>query len=642
MLWLVVSSLAAAFPGAPDATFGSGYGTVITPIGSGTDVAYSLALQPDGMIVVAGACSNGTDYDFCLARYLASGALDTNFNGIGKVITAIGNGNDGAYSIALRPDGKIVVAGSCLNGNTYNFCLARYSASGTLDLSFNGTGKVITAIGSGNAAAYSVALQPDGKIVVAGRCSNGTNTDFCLARYLASGALDVSLNSTGTVITTIGSGGDVARGVALQPDGKIVVAGYCSNGTSIDFCLARYLASGTLDVSFNGSGTVITPIGVGDDYAISLALQPDGKIIVAGVCSNGANSDFCLARYLANGTFDTSFNSTGKVITPIGSSDDYGYSVALQPDGKIVVAGYCSNGANFDFCLARYLANGTLDTSFGSTGKVITPIAGGNDVANSVALQPDGKIVVAGYCSNGANFDFCLARYLANGTLDTSFGSAGKVITAIGSSTDVANSAALQPDGKIVVAGYCSNGTNDDFCLARYDGGPNTPKTLTEYIYNPLNYYFLTSRDTEKAALDALPGWARTGQSFSTRSFADPGALGISRYYFDQIAKNQTRGSHFYTLVNSEKTALSELNPNNLSLPRLPVNEGIDSYAFAPFIEGVGGSCAAGQTPVYRLFRGQVRFPDDPNHRFTTSLALYNQLIGLGWDGEGVKLCAPN
>jgi len=585
VLWIVVSSLAAAFPGAPDATFGSGFGTVITPIGSGTDVAYSLALQPDGMIVVAGTCSNGTDYDFCLARYLVNGTLNTNFNGIGKVVTAIGNGNDGAYSLALQPDGKIVVTGSCLNGTTYDFCLARYLASGALDLSFNGTGKVMTAIGSGTDAAYSVALQPDGKIVVAGRCSNGTNTDFCLARYLASGALDVSLNGTGTVITTIGSGGDIARGVALQPDGKIVVAGYCSNGTSADFCLARYLASGTLDVSFNGSGTAITPIGVGDDYAISLALQPDGKIIVSGVCSNGANSDFCLARYLANGTFDTSFNSTGKVITPIGSSDDYGYSVALQPDDKIVVAGYCVSGANFDFCLARYLANGTLDTSFGSTGKVIT---------------------------------------------------------AIGSGTDVANSAALQPDGKIVVAGFCSNGTNDDFCLARYDGGPNTPKTLTEYIYNPLNYYFLTSRDTEKAALDALPGWARTGLSFSTRSFADPGALGISRYYFDQIAKNQTRGSHFYTLVDSEKTALAALNPNNQASPRLPYYEGIDSYAFLPVIEGVGGSCAVGQVPVYRAFRGQTSFPDDPNHRFTTSLTLYNQLVAQGWDGEGVKLCAPN
>ena len=400
---------------------------------------------------------------------------------------------------------------------------------------------------------------------------------------------------------------------------------------------------GAPDATFgSGFGTVITPIGSGTDVAYSLALQPDGMIVVAGTCSNGTNYDFCLARYLASGTLDTNFNGTGKVITAIGNGNDGAYSVALQPDGKIVVTGSCLNGTSYDFCLARYVASGALDLSFNGTGKVITAIGSGNDAAYSVALQPDGKIVVAGRCFDGAGIDFCLARYLANGVLDASFGSSGKVITAIGSSTDVANSAALQPDGKIVVAGFCSNGSNDDFCLARYDGGPNTPKTLTEYIYNPLNYYFLTSRDTEKAALDALPGWARTGQSFSTRSFADPGALGISRYYFDQIANNQTRGSHFYTLVNSERTALSALNPNNLSLPRLPFNEGIDSYAFAPFIEGVGGSCAAGQTPVYRLFRGQVRFPDDPNHRFTTSLALYNQFIALGWDGEGVKLCAPN
>jgi len=585
MLWLVMSSLVAALPGAPDASFGSGLGKVFTPIGSGTDVAYSLALQPDGMIVVAGTCSNGADYDFCLARYLANGALDTTFNGSGKVITTMGNGNDGAYSVVLQPDGKILVVGSCLNGFTYDFCLARYLASGALDSSFNGTGKVITAIGSDNDAAYSVALQPDGKIVAAGRCSNGTDYDFCVARYLASGAPDLSFNGTGKVITPIGSGNDIVRGVALQPDGKIVVAGYCANGATYDFCLARYLASGTLDMSFQGAGTDVAPIGAGDDYAISLSLQPDGKIIVAGVCSNGINSDFCLARYLADGAFDTTFNGTGKVITPIGSGDDYGYSVVLQPDGKIVVAGYCSNGTNLDFCLARYLTNGTLDASFGSTGKVIT---------------------------------------------------------AIGSGTDIANSAALQPDGKIVVAGYCSNGINEDFCLARYEGGPNTPKTLTEYIYTPLNYYFLTSRDNEKALLDALPGWARTGQSFSARTFADPGMLGISRYYFDQIANNQTRGTHFYTLVNSEKTALSALNPNNLALPRLPFNEGIDSYAFAPFVEGIGGSCAAGQAPVYRLFRGQIRFPDDPNHRFTTSLALYDQFVALGWDGEGVKLCLPN
>lgn len=170
----------------------------------------------------------------------------------------------------------------------------------------------------------------------------------------------------------------------------------------------------------------------------------------------------------------------------------------------------------------------------------------------------------------------------------------------------------------------------------------STTKTLTEYVYNPLNYYFLTSRDSDKAALDVAPGWARTGQSFVALSDADPGTRGITRYYFDQVARAQSRGSHFYTLVASEKTALGGLNPTNQLLPRLPYDEGIDSYAYPPLVEGVGGSCAAGQKPVYRVFRGQARFPDDPNHRLTTSLTLYNQYVGLGWDGEGVKMCVPN
>ncbi len=170
----------------------------------------------------------------------------------------------------------------------------------------------------------------------------------------------------------------------------------------------------------------------------------------------------------------------------------------------------------------------------------------------------------------------------------------------------------------------------------------STTKTLTEYIYNPLGYYFLTSRDADKAALDVAPGWARTGQSFVALTDADPGTRGITRFYFDKVAKGQSRGSHFYTLVASEKNALSGLNPTNQALPRLPYDEGVDSYAYPPLVEGVGGTCAAGQKPVYRVFRGQARFPDDPNHRLTTSSALYNQYVGLGWDGEGVKMCVPN
>ena len=166
-------------------------------------------------------------------------------------------------------------------------------------------------------------------------------------------------------------------------------------------------------------------------------------------------------------------------------------------------------------------------------------------------------------------------------------------------------------------------------------------RLMVEYRYVPLDYYFITSRDTDKSVLDAAAGWIRTGLSFPVFVGDTAGRVGISRYYFDQVARGGARGSHFYTLVQAEKAALNALNPTNRTSPQLPYNEGIDSFAFAPAVEGVGGSCAVGKIPVHRLFRGNVKFPDDPNHRFTTSLAIYNQFVGLGWDGEGVKFCVP-
>ncbi|MBL8309481.1 MAG: hypothetical protein JNL19_03565 [Burkholderiales bacterium] len=392
--------------------------------------------------------------------------------GAGKLISPIGTGHDYAFALALQPDGKVLVAGYCDNGGNADFCLARYSAGGALDTSFNGTGKVITAIGLGSDIARALAIQPDGKIVVAGYCLGAATTDFCLARYTASGALDTSFNGTGKVITAIGLGSDVIRALAIQPDGKIVAAGYCDNGANAEFCLARYTAGGALDTSFNGTGTVVTAVGTGNDYAFALALQHDGKILLAGYCSNGTNSDVCLARYSIGGTLDLSFNSTGKVITPVGSGEDRAYAIAVQPDGKIVVAGYSDNGGNAEVAVVRYSANGALDTSFGGTGKVLTAIGTGTDIASALALQPDGKVVVAGICLGAFYDDFCLARYGANGTLDASFNSSGKVITPIGSTQDRAYALALQPDGKIVVAGYCDNAGSFDFCVARYDGGP--------------------------------------------------------------------------------------------------------------------------------------------------------------------------
>ena len=165
-----------------------------------------------------------------------------------------------------------------------------------------------------------------------------------------------------------------------------------------------------------------------------------------------------------------------------------------------------------------------------------------------------------------------------------------------------------------------------------------TKRAMIEYVYAPLNYYFQTSRVSDQLALDGASGWARTGQSFLVFAGNETAAVPVTRFYFDQIARNGSRGSHFYTLIADEVYVVQSLNWQNERLPGKPFNEGVDAYAFMPSADG---TCSAGLLPVHRLFRNAVKFPDDPNHRFTTSLSIYNDHIRLGWDGEGVKLCVP-
>jgi uncharacterized delta-60 repeat protein len=207
---------------------------------------------------------------------------------------------------------------------------------------------------------------------------------------------------------------DVAQGVAIQGDGKIVVAGYTStlSNTPVHTAVVRYDANGILDTSFGGSGKIITAVSASLDSGTSVAVQSDGKIVVAGASSNGSNSDFAMLRYHSNGTLDTSFNGSGIVTTDLGSNEDNARSLILQTDGKIVAAGYYSNGSNRDFAWVRYNNNGSLDTSMNGTGIITTAIGSGGDDAVGVAVQADGKIVVVGYSFNGSNLDFAVARYL--------------------------------------------------------------------------------------------------------------------------------------------------------------------------------------------------------------------------------------
>jgi uncharacterized delta-60 repeat protein len=256
-----------------------------------------------------------------------------------------------------------------------------------------------------------------------------------------------------------------------KTDGKLVVAGYSWNGSSYDFALVRYNADGSLDASFDGDGIVTTAIGAANDYAQSVIQQADGKLVVAGYSWNGSNDDVALVRYNTDGSLDTGFDGDGKVTTAIGTGYDEGYSVIQQADGKLVVAGTSYNGSSNDFALVRYNADGSLDASFDGDGIVTTAIGAGDDYGRSVIQQADGKLVVAGYSWNGSNDDVALVRYNEDGSLDTSFDGDGKVTTAIGAGDDYGRSVIQQADGKLVVAGHSSNGNNYDVALVRYDSG---------------------------------------------------------------------------------------------------------------------------------------------------------------------------
>ena len=404
-------------------------GKVTTFIGDGAASINSMAAYSDGRIVATGSSINGGNSAFAVVRYNKDGSLDPSFNGTGRLTTSVGSGDDTGSSVALQSDGKIVVAGTSSAGGKSSFAVARYNDDGSLDASFNGTGKATTAIGSGDDICYSMALQGDGKIVVAGSTSNGSKRSFAVVRYKVDGSLDTSFNGTGKAATSVGSSDDVCYGVALQSTGEIVLAGSSFNGANNDFAVVRYHADGSLDTSFNGTGKTTTAIGGGDDVAYGVAVQNTGEIVAAGSSSNGANLDFAAVRYKAGGNLDTSFNTTGTVMTAVGAADDIGYGLALQSDGKIVLAGVSYTTGKSDFAVLRYNVDGSLDTSFDGPGAV--PNGSDHlDVANCVLVQGDGRIILAGGTFRGApgtagHDYFAAARYHADGSLDSSFGGSG-------------------------------------------------------------------------------------------------------------------------------------------------------------------------------------------------------------------------
>ena len=407
--------------------------------------------------------------DFCAGQ---SGSLDLTFDTDGKQTTNFGTGYDYGKSVAIQSDGKIVVAGSFFNGVNYDYAIVRYNIDGSLDNTFDTDGKQTTAIGSADDFAESVAIQTDGKIVVVGTAKIGINENFAIVRYNSNGSLDNTFDTDGIQTTTFGTQYAYGTSAAIQSDGKIVMAGYASNGVDYDFAIVRYNSNGSLDNTLDSDGKQTTAVlGASNDYCQSVAIQIDGKIVLAGYSFNGANDDFATVRYNSDGSLDNTFDTDGKQTTNIGLNDK-GNSVAIQSDGKIVVAGRSNNGGGDDFAIVRYDITGTLDNTFDTDGKQTTDF-GSNDQGYAVVIQSNGKIVMVGYANNGANNDFAIVRYNSNGLLDNTFDTDGKQTTAVGASDDFATSVAIQSDGKIVVAGYTFGLVDIDFAIVRYLGDLN-------------------------------------------------------------------------------------------------------------------------------------------------------------------------
>ena len=462
-LVIPAGSALAAPAGTLDPTFG-GSGFITTPVGPGTgqDFGNAMAIQSDGKIVVVGGAEMGlTGMDFAVARYNPDGGLDTTFGGgDGIVTTPIGAGDarDSAFAVAIQSDEKIVVAGS--TGSPFNdTAVVRYNSTGTLDQGFDGDSAsgngivVIKVAPTFDDAAFAVGLSST-KIVLGGYAkTNETsgsgfgNTDFSLVRLnQTDGTLDTSFDGDGTagngiVLTDVVPGGLDSEIEALKVlgDGKIVVAGIANTDTSVpgtsfnyDFALARYnSADGTLDTTFDGNssgnGKFTTAIGTGEDFADALAIQGDGKIVVAGNAETAANeTDFAVARYSGtDGSLDTSFTGgggiggNGKFTLTVSSRSERALAVAIDGNGRIVLAGRAEfAGSGTDVALARLAsADGSPDIlNFGNGGMVTTAISPGTgfDSATGLAIDGDGKIVVVGGAETGSSGpDFMVARYLS-------------------------------------------------------------------------------------------------------------------------------------------------------------------------------------------------------------------------------------
>lgn len=499
--------------GVLDTSF-NGTGIVTQNIGGAANVIamYVTGTLFSRRILIAGDMDVAGFDRFMAAKFTLAGALDSNFGNGGVTTTALSPGDDKAYNAILQ-GGGMLITGSTSPTNYYDsdFAAVRFSiGTGALDTNFFGTGVLLHNVGDLNASAKAVAVQNDGKIIIAGSAYYGPYGLATLTRLNPNGSRDLSFGIDGKVMSDIGGQSSEADAVALQPDGRVLIAGSAYDGKYYSVLVGRFLTNGVPDSSFGTNGFTITRVGTNYSSGTIIRLQPDGKILVGGSAET-ADADFLVLRYLANGALDMSWAENGKAVVGIGTGDDVLSGLALLPDGKVIASGYGVFVSQYKISLARFNSNGSLDASFGSFGRqaLNLPGGGGNDAALGLTQQPDSKLILLCETFNATltDADIGVARLTTNAVFDASFDGDGAVIQSIGLSVDGAITAAVQPDNKIVVGCRTTVGSKNRFGILRLL--PNGSLD-SSYGIGGRNYYDFETATTETLNALALDSIGRT------------------------------------------------------------------------------------------------------------------------------------
>jgi uncharacterized delta-60 repeat protein len=347
-----------------------------------------------------------------------SGTTDPTFGTDGVVTTAVHSNYNMAETTVVQADGKILVAGSAGTPSTYQMAVARYNEDGSLDASFGNDGTLRFPVGSVKSFVMDMAQQPDGKILLAGRTWDNVTGDFALVRLNVDGSFDNTFGIDGIArIETPET--EASEAMTLLDDGKILMVGYQDD----DFAVAKFNTDGSLDTGFGVNGWAVIPFGNIASFADDVAIQNDGKIVIAGFALNGDNRfQIAAARLNADGSVDNSFGTSGTVLFNVGDWNDFGEGVVIQNDGKILIGGHkwISNiEQRHDLFVARLNTDGSLDTSYGNNGAATARLVDGANYSNGLVLQADGKPILAGYTILQGAIDMAMVRFDTAGNLDS-------------------------------------------------------------------------------------------------------------------------------------------------------------------------------------------------------------------------------